>query len=56
MYELVNVFESFLPQLLTYPNPADPLNLEAANLMAFKAAWLYDNGKECGIHIGGSGI
>ena len=33
MYELINVFDVFLPQLLLYPNPTDPLNGEAANLM-----------------------
>jgi len=32
MYELINVFEVFLPQLLRYPNAADPLNSEAAHL------------------------
>ncbi|KAG0045681.1 Ubiquitin-conjugating enzyme E2 8 [Gryganskiella cystojenkinii] len=38
MFDMINIFEVFLPQLLRYPNPTDPLNGEAAAMLMREAA------------------
>ena len=49
MVDMINIFEVFLPQLLRYPNPTDPLNGEAAALLMREPA-AYDQ-KVKGISI-----
>lgn len=41
IYDMLHIFEQFLPQLLKYPNPDDPLNINAANLILHKPT-VYD--------------
>ena len=33
IYTAVHIIDTFIPQLLTYPNPEDPLNPEAAKML-----------------------
>jgi len=54
MYDMINIFEVFLPQLLRYPNPTDPLNGEAAALMMREPKSYEAKVKGvCGIYIQG---
>lgn len=46
MFGLLNVFENFLPHLLRYANPSDPLNTEASNLMSKDEQLYTDKVKE----------
>lgn len=52
VYNLVTIMRTLLPQLLTYPNPDDPLNEEAAVL------WVQDREAyevRCGVYVPGAG-
>ncbi|CAM9200856.1 unnamed protein product [Sphacelaria rigidula] len=47
MFDLVNIFKLFIPQLLSYPNPTDPLNGEAAALLMRDPEAYANRIKEC---------
>ncbi|CAM9121734.1 unnamed protein product [Discosporangium mesarthrocarpum] len=47
MFDLVNIFKMFLPHLLRYPNPADPLNGEAASNLMRDPAGYAERIREC---------
>lgn len=51
MFDLINVFDMFLPQLLRYPNPEDPLNGEAASLLLRAPAKYHARVKGVSCHI-----
>ncbi|KAF9915803.1 Ubiquitin-conjugating enzyme E2 8 [Lobosporangium transversale] len=46
MFDMINIFEVFLPQLLRYPNPTDPLNGEAAAMLMREPAGYENKVKE----------
>ncbi|BFF89905.1 ubiquitin-conjugating enzyme E2 6 [Drosophila madeirensis] len=46
-YDLLNIIETFLPQLLRNPNPNDPLNHHAAEIMKHSEAMFRENVIAC---------
>tara|TARA_B100000214_G_C23625166_1_gene471411 strand:- start:112 stop:591 length:480 start_codon:yes stop_codon:yes gene_type:complete len=46
IYTVKHIIETFIPQLLTYPNPDDPLNVEAAHLYQHENETFIDYVKE----------
>jgi len=47
MFDLVNIFDAFLPQLLRYPNPSDPLNGEAASILLRNEESFRSRARDC---------